>query len=308
MYWKLFSKHNYSLHNTPLWNCRYITIRNKSIFVPTWFENGIWSLMHLLNDDATLMSFDDFTAKYGSLTNRKEFEKIIEAINQNVVSSVSDLFHNDIYRHPTIPKLLINGLNIATAKLPNHEIREYLNETSFPYISNPNYITQYFNISEKKQIRTKYFKLPIPPKAKEVHFKTFSGIYPSKELLRKRFGIPENCCSFCHVEIETTVHLFFECFYSDFFWNSLHYWLFPKIPLLAEFSIKDIIFGFILENRNTELILNVVIILGKFYIHKCRFLKIKPYFSTFHRELCSFFSICKLHGKQTCYGTSKYHM
>uniref|UniRef100_A0A3B3IJR3 Reverse transcriptase domain-containing protein n=1 Tax=Oryzias latipes TaxID=8090 RepID=A0A3B3IJR3_ORYLA len=290
MYWKLIYKHNYSPHNTPLWNCRYITIRNKSVFVPTWFENGIWSLMHLLNDNATLMSFDDFTAKYGSLTNRKDFEKIIKAIPQNVVSSVSDLFHNDIYRHPTVPKLLINGHNIATAKLPNLQIREYFNVTSFPYVSNPNYITQYFNNSKKKQIRTKYLKLPIPPKAKEVHFKTFSGIYPSKELLRKRFGIPENCCSFCHVEIETTEHLFFECFYSDVFWNSLHYWLFPKIPLLADFSIKDIIFGFILENKNTELILNVVIILGKFYIHKCRFLKIKPFFSTFHKELCSFFS------------------
>lgn len=47
----------------------YITIRNKSRFAPKVFENRIWSLMHLFNDNATFKAFDDFTAKYGTQTN-----------------------------------------------------------------------------------------------------------------------------------------------------------------------------------------------------------------------------------------------
>lgn len=56
-------------------NCQYRTIRNKSLFTPKWFESGIWSLIHLFNDNSTLMYFEDFTVKYSLQINRKDFEK-----------------------------------------------------------------------------------------------------------------------------------------------------------------------------------------------------------------------------------------
>lgn len=32
--------------------------------------------MHLLNDDATFMSFENFTAKFGPVTDKKNFKKL----------------------------------------------------------------------------------------------------------------------------------------------------------------------------------------------------------------------------------------
>ena len=46
---------------------------------------------------------------------------------------------------------------------------------------------------------------------KETHFKIMNNIYPSKELLRLRFNIDDNVCTFCENDIETTDHIFFSC-------------------------------------------------------------------------------------------------
>lgn len=290
LYWRLIYKHNFSPHNTPIWNCQFITTRYKSLFLQKWFEKGIWSLMHILNDSGNLMSFEEFSAKYSLQTEKKNFVKVIKAIPQNIIFTISSLFNNPRCRTPSLPLLLVNGCNITTTKLPNRNIRCLFTKVLFPYISNPNSISLNFSQDEKRKIRKNYLKLPIPPKAKEVHFKIFSGVYPSKDFLTKRFGFDDNCCSFCEENIESTDHLFFECIFSKCFWDDVHYWLFPKIPNLPDFSNKDIIFGTLLKDRHFEDILNVIIIMGKFFIHKCRFLKTKPSFFTFHKELSFFFS------------------
>ena len=69
-----------------------------------------------------------------------------------------------------------------------------------------------------KKIRTRYVSYPISPKTKEVHFKILSNIYLSGELLRKRFGIDHNNCTFSNNDIETTEHLFVDCIYAATFW------------------------------------------------------------------------------------------
>lgn len=90
LYWKLIYKHNYRPHNTPLWNCCYIKVRNKSIFVQKCYEKDIWSVTRLLNDRRNNL-FEDFRANYNLQINNKEFEKIIKAIPQNIFCTAHNL-------------------------------------------------------------------------------------------------------------------------------------------------------------------------------------------------------------------------
>uniref|UniRef100_A0A669EBX3 Reverse transcriptase domain-containing protein n=1 Tax=Oreochromis niloticus TaxID=8128 RepID=A0A669EBX3_ORENI len=297
LYWKLIYKHNYSPHNTPIWNCRYIKVGNKSIFMEKWYDKGIWSVMHLLNDRGKIL-LEDFTANYDLQINNKEFQKITKAIPQNILCTAYNLFQNPDYRSPDLPELLVNGHNITANSLKYSQIRELFTNVFFPYRSNPNSISHLFSGDQKKEIRKNYLKLPIPPKAKEVHYKILSGVYPSKEFLRRRFAIDDNCCSFCNGDIESTEHLFYDCIFCKALWNDVHYWLFPKIPNLLEFSKNDIMFGSLRKEKKLENVLNVIIIMGKFFIHKCHFLKTKPSFFTFHKELCLFFSSVKFMDKK----------
>lgn len=62
-----------------------------------------------------------------------------------------------------------------------------------------------------KRIRCRNIKFPIPHKVKEVHFKIINDINQSGEILRLKFNIDLNNCTFCESEIERMKHLFFSC-------------------------------------------------------------------------------------------------
>lgn len=57
------------------------------------------------------------------------------------------------------------------------------------------------------------------------------------------------------------------CIYCKVLWDNMHYWLFPKILNIIEFSKNDIIFK--RKEKTLENVLNVIIIMYKFFIHEC---------------------------------------
>ncbi len=125
-----------------------------------------------------------------------------------------------------------------------------------------------------------------------------NNIYPSNDLLRKRFGIDHNNCIFCETEIETTNHLFFHCIYSGTFWEDLQDWLSSKIQLVP-LTREDVVFGINTKDTNCDLIVNNLILLGKFFIHTSKWTKTKPLFSVFKRSLLdNHFSALKLMEKK----------
>lgn len=70
----------------------------------------------------------------------------------------------------------------------------------------------------------------------------------------------------------------------------MSYWLETKIHSLPTFARKHIMFGMLLDEKKNEFFINVMLILGKFFIHKCKCMKTKPYFSVFKRDfICNFF-------------------
>lgn len=53
LYWKLLYNHNFTPHRTPIWNNKFNLFRYKSLFILDWLEKGIWSILHLLNEDGS---------------------------------------------------------------------------------------------------------------------------------------------------------------------------------------------------------------------------------------------------------------
>ncbi len=73
-------------------------------------------------------------------------------------------------------------------------------------------------------------------------------------------------------------------------------WLYPKIRYLDSFTLKDIIDGLVLNNSKDDFLVNGIL-MGKYYIHKSRYLKVKPAFCAFHNEFVLYTKAKVMKGK-----------
>ena len=280
LYWKLLYVDNYSPHGTIIWNNRYILYRNKSLFYEEWMNKNIWSVVHLMKSNGELLSYEQLCSKYKFNPPQYEFTRLLKALPKEFIFQTQNI----IEYHPIIPKLgsiSIQGISLTDKKCNNHFIRHCLNESMLPGKVNKNEILYKFDKASIMKLRTSYLKLPIQPKVKETHYKIMNAIYPSKELLRKRFNIDDNTCTFCQVNVETTDHIFFECIKTQIFWKHLQDWIQNEIETLSPISRDIVTFGTLLQNKNDELCCNLVLCLAKFFIHKQRLLKSPPIFKVF---------------------------
>lgn len=302
LYWKMLYVHNYSPHSTIIWNNRFILHRNKSLFFKDWLEKNIWSVVHLMDANGYILNYEEFCMKYKFNPPKAEFTRLHKALPKQFINQTQNILEYQTI-NPKLATLSIKGISFIDKKCNNHTIRSCLNETLFPGKINKNDILHKFDKKSIEKLRTLYLKLPIQPKAKETHFKILNGIYPSKELLRNRFNIDDNKCSFCENDIETIDHIFYECNKTHIFWNNLEKWIKQKIVFSESISRDMITFGILLKNKDVELCCNLIFCLAKFFIHKQRVLKSFPIFNVFLIEFHIYLKSLKY--VKTCEGLYK---
>jgi len=93
--------------------------------------------------------------------------------------------------------------------------------------------------------------------------------------------------SLCGVCPETMVHLFWQCPYTITAWKDQS--RFITVRLIADFSLfwRDVLFGLHVnkgKKKNEIYLINLLIILGKYHIHKAKFSHSKPSFIAFDKE------------------------
>ncbi len=143
------------------------------------------------------------------------------------------------------------------------------------------------------QIRTRFLSFPLLPKAKEVQFKIINDIYPCNEFLRHRFNLDCNECTFCETDIESLEHLFYFCKFSKTLWNDLYAWLSLKY-VIPDFDFKTVKYLSFCRNCDVEFLINNIVILANYFIHKCRFFNNPPTLVLFQHDLMIFFKSLKI--------------
>ncbi|XP_013880610.1 uncharacterized protein LOC106529676 [Austrofundulus limnaeus] len=284
--WKMMFKHNFSPHNVPIWNNRVILSGRKSMFMEEWWHKQIWSITRLLDDNGNVFNLEEFNCKYGIDCLKKNCEKVVRNIPEVLIQLIKNNLSNS--SSPRLHKIKIDYVDIVDKKCNNKFLSQYLINTIYPGKTRNTLTLQNFDIAIISKIRTKYLKFPIPPKFKEVHFKMLNNIYPSNEFIKDRFKFDVENCGFCNTNKETTKHLFFECVEVQQLWRRLHNFLSSKSIDMDFFSFQNIQFGLFLNNDNVEFLVNNIIIVTKFYIHKCRFAKCSPSFCALKNEFLLF--------------------
>uniref|UniRef100_A0A8C6K9W5 Reverse transcriptase domain-containing protein n=1 Tax=Nothobranchius furzeri TaxID=105023 RepID=A0A8C6K9W5_NOTFU len=265
--WKLMFKHNFSPHNVPLWNNRVILNRGKSMFVEEWMTKQIWSVTHIIDENGDILELNRLNEKYNMSCSLELYKKVSQNIPTVLVNTVKNNFSN--MQTPNLHKIKLDGLDLVDGKCNNQFLRKYLINTLYPGRTKHSLIFRDYNKSEISLIRTKYLTFPIPPKFKEVHFRTTKNIYPSNEFMRDRFKFVLDNCYICKTTSETTEHMFYGCVTIQNLWKSLHVLILSQYGYIDFWSFQNIQIGVILMDKNSEFLVNNLIIITKYYIHKC---------------------------------------
>ena len=152
----------------------------------------------------------------------------------------------------------------------------------------------------KAKILNKYPDLPIAIDWKKLYFLAFETTLDAKlrefqyKILnliiftnkkRHRFKMVDYpLCVFCNTQEESLEHLLYFCKSSSFFWKELLSWTVVEANIVLNVSLLDILFGkFDLEKD--FLLVNHILLLGKYFIYKCKLSKVIPSLSVFKAKL-----------------------
>ena len=286
--WSLIYKHNFSPLRCYIWNNRLIKFKKKSLFYKTWFNNNIILVSQLLNDNGTLLNYSEFLHTFGIPITPKEFAIVMDAITSGILTVLKGTGKSGCL--PALDPKLTSVGKICFATTTRNNNRNIYSLFQREVTSTTNVVPYWSNFVDNLNwgnIWNLPYKYLLMNKVREVSFKIIHRYYPAKQyLLRFKLDICVNC-SFCGLSPETMVHLLWQCPYTTTFLKDLSRYITDK-PV-SNFSLfwKNVLFGF-LDNKSKKqkdiYLINLLIILGKYHIHKAKFSNSKPSLISFGKE------------------------
>ncbi len=124
----------------------------------------------------------------------------------------------------------------------------------------------------------------------EISFKFIHKFYPTNEFINRRFGRDTDVkCYFCHEHTETLTHLFWLRPIVKSLWVSICKFIADSIDKGFILFWRNVLFRLVDSNSHKEkshitYMSNLIIIMAKLHIHKCKFTHRKPCFTAFYSE------------------------
>ena len=138
-------------------------------------------------------------------------------------------------------------------------------------------------------------------KLKWLQIRIIHRIIPTNVVL-KEMGV-KDCynCSFCGAEKDSIVHLFWRCPCVNNFWNLLQNLLKEKCETAKNVRLTEniVLFGWD-KDFVSDVILDLIILLAKQYIFKCKITQNKPLLSVFQKQLKYRYEIDKYTAQINC--------
>lgn len=262
-----------------IWLNSYIKIGGSVILYNDWYMKGI-KFVHQLYTNNRFMTFTEFRNLYNININFVQYYGIITAINNTWRDELRDISEVDMQLEPTHinslrsnmwTKLGVKSADKACKLICEKIIKDdiFLTQLTakwkvyFPNICTEDMTTSFTNIYElTPDCAIRYFQ-----------YKLLHRILICNEKLY-RWGIEaSDLCNFCHEEVETICHIFFECEVSKLIWHQLKYYLKNSFNIEFDFSPLQM-----LLNRETSVpaIVNKICLIGKFILFDCRCKRIFP--------------------------------
>ncbi len=254
--------------NQGLWNNSFIKIGNKTVLYKYWLSKGVKFVKDLLAESKdSFLSFADFKEKYDINCNilyyygliraipnrwkRLMFTNIEELSNGTTVQNISNLLQTK-----RIVKKAYGVIVDKKCEQPVNTMQKWKNDIHINDEMWPNLFT--VALKSALDIPTRSFQYLL------LHRRL-----PTNKFLHRIGLINSPNCTFCKENVESLLHLFYECEQVKRFWT--HVENFMNIICDSDLSLTkfSIIFG--CNIFDPDPFINYIILLGKSYIYRKRY-------------------------------------
>ena len=257
------------LLNPIIFSNKNILLRGKMFFISNFFEKGIYTVEHLL-DDGRLKPAQHFLNLGFNSNELVSIIDIFNAIPNNFKNEeASNKFqHVDLENFELELKFIgqkVNLRGVCSRIIYDAFITDLQNQYTLQIKDNQNNFE--FTEQEIKKIFIRPRSTTLLSKHREFQFMSLHGtIYTKEQLLR--FGFVENSnCSFCHQETETYKHLFMTCRNVEKLWKEIISYY--NLVEIQNMTWKEIHVG--VSGSSTRIkFVNALIIFLKYVIFKSR--------------------------------------
>ena len=235
----------------------------RTIFVKEWCENNIFFVNQLVNDVGNFMSFEEFLIAFPDVnrTNFLTYQGILNAIKGyqrklNVVLANSyktgDSVNWKIIKkgNKTVKSMFLFNKDSPTALAKWNNLFENLNWNAI--------FNHCYKVTEDVQLR--WFQCRV-----------LHRLLPTEKYLFLCKIKDSALCNFCQNEDQSIQHMLYSCDIVKQFWENFQELIINKCQHCHNFMLNQelTLFG-VKDNFSTDCALDMMILLGKFYIYKCK--------------------------------------
>ena len=264
--------------NEIIWNNPFLCYDKKSMYRRDIINLGFVKIGDLISEK------NSFSYGINSLVNPEQRFFLMSIINsipaewRSVEKASTDHDVSVIDPFPNTPTIMMEGDNLvpildASCK---HIYQLFLQKKQIPPTAKQKLTDKYPNTAINWQrVYSLAFQTTLESKIREFQYKILNCIVFTNEKL-SRIGLVESpSCTFCQEVAESVEHLLFSCKISSDFWKHVLSWLRDNHVLVGTIDESDLILGKF-DIVNDFILINHILLLGKFYIYSRRCLNSVP--------------------------------
>ena len=264
--------------NIPIWYNSLIRVANKPVFYQNWSNAGINQVKDILDKESNFLKFKDFKNIYKVKTSF--------LIYYGVVSSIKSLKKHfptttNSNNEPTRGQKLLSSSNLCSdaykslikeiSSTPTKSQEKWMSDCNIDENSinwKHSYILP-FHCTGETRLRTFQFKL--------LHRRIATNRYLN------RIGISlTDTCTFCEQNSETLIHLFWDCVYTQTFWQNFQSWLIQHQVKSNTFVLSLPICLGLVDNIE-DVLLHHALLTARFHIYSSKIKKNLPNIEIFSK-------------------------
>jgi len=262
------------VEDNALWFNKNITIDNKILFYPEWFQKGIWKIGDLCDNNGNFGSSQYILDKFNITTHFLQTLQLRHALPHLWKLELCTAFDSTRYEiRSRVPSLTLGNVNVPMSTLETNQIYWHLVHMK---IKEPTCLSKWNEIYDHDPADwEEFFYLPYSvtreTKLQTFQYKILHRIFPCRYWLHICKVVNNDKCLIC-TETDSISHYFIDCVPNQTFWQCLTRWVSRALDINLLLKKQDILFG-IPKSRATNIsithkhVINYCLLLAKWYIY-----------------------------------------